>query len=55
MNPEHQDVAMQMVQRGNLWGCYWMDGKFGMAVTGDLPKDEMLALATDVYDQLEKS
>ena len=55
LNPEHQDIAMQMEQRGNLWGCYWMDGKFGLAVTGDLPKDEMLALAKDIYDQLERS
>lgn len=55
LNDAHRDLGMQMVQRGNLWGCYWMDGKFGMAVTGDLPKDEMLTLATDIYDQLEKS
>jgi anti-sigma factor RsiW len=55
LNGDHKDVAMQMEQRGNLWGCYWMDGKFGMAVTGDLPKDDMLALAKDIYDQLEKS
>jgi anti-sigma factor RsiW len=55
LNPEHKDMPMQVTQRGNLWGCYWMDGKFGMAVTGDLPKDEMLAVAKEVYDQLERS
>ncbi len=55
LNANHRDVPMQMEQRGNLWGCYWLDGKFGLAVTGDLPKEEVLALAQDVYDQLEKS
>jgi anti-sigma factor RsiW len=55
LNPEHNDIPMQVEQRGKLWGCYWMDGKFGLAVTGDLPKDEMLALAKDIYEQLEKS
>jgi anti-sigma factor RsiW len=55
LNPEHRDVPMQVAKRGNLWGCYWMDGKFGLAVTGEMPKDDMLALAKDVYDQLEKS
>lgn len=55
LNPDHLDMPMEVEQRGSLWGCYWMDGKFGLAVTGDLPKDEMLALAKDVYEQLEKS
>jgi anti-sigma factor RsiW len=55
LNPDHLDVPMAMEQRGKVWGCYWVDGKFGLAVTGELPKDDMLALATDVYDQLEKS
>ena len=55
LNADHKDVPMQVQQRGALWGCYWMEGKFGLAVTGDLPKDEMLSLAKDVYDQLEKT
>ncbi len=55
LNPEQKDMPMQVTQRGKLWGCYWLDGKFGLAVTGDLPKDEMLALAKEIYDQLERS
>ena len=55
LNADHKDVPMQVQQRGTLWGCYWMEGKFGLSVTGDLPKDEMLSLAKDVYDQLEKT
>lgn len=55
LNPDHKDAPIAMEQRGKVWGCYWMDGKFGMAVTGEMSKDDMLALAKDVYDQLEKS
>lgn len=54
-NGDHKDIPMEMTQRGSLWGCYWMDGKFGLAVTGNLPKDDMLALAKEIYDQLERS
>jgi anti-sigma factor RsiW len=55
LNPDHQEAPLALEQRGKVWGCYWMDGKFGLAVTGEIAKDDMLALAKDIYDQLEKS
>ena len=31
---------------------YWIDGRLGYALSGELPKPELLEIATSVYRQL---
>jgi anti-sigma factor RsiW len=52
-NPGEQEAALRLIEHGNLITCYWRDGKLAMAVTGDMAKDEMMALAKNIYDQMD--
>jgi anti-sigma factor RsiW len=52
-NVSGKEEALRLVQNGNLITCYWRDGKLAMAVTGDMPRDAMMALAKDIYEQMD--
>jgi anti-sigma factor RsiW len=51
---EGKEDALRLVQNGNLVTCYWRDGKLAIAVTGEMAKDDMMALAKHVYEQMDK-
>ena len=52
-NPANQETALQVERKGNLIACYWLDGKLGFVVAGEMQLDDMMTLARKVYDQLE--
>lgn len=46
-------TAFQFTQEGPVPGFYWVDQGFGYALSGQLSRAELLALATVVYQQLQ--
>ena len=46
------DTAFRFVDQGRLRTFYWIDHGFGYALSGELPRDAMLSVATAVYSQL---
>ena len=51
--PQAQDTAFRFDQDGRLAAFYWIDGRFGYAISAGIAKDELARVATAVYDQLE--
>jgi anti-sigma factor RsiW len=52
-NVDGQKAELQWVKKDNLITCYWRDGKLAMAVTGDMQKDDIMALAKNIYEQMD--
>ncbi len=52
-NTSNQDTAFRFAQEGPVKVFYWIDGKFGYALSGTLDKGELSRLASAVYDQIE--
>jgi anti-sigma factor RsiW len=52
-NENGKDEALRLEEHGAFFTCYWRDGKLAMAVTSDIPKDAMMVLAKDIYDQMD--
>jgi anti-sigma factor RsiW len=50
---DQQDTAFRFVQEGQINVFYWVDGKFGYALSGRLDKRELAKMANMVYEQLE--
>ncbi len=50
---ERADTAFRVAQEGALGVFYWIDGRFGYALSGELPRDELLRVGTLVYRQVE--
>ena len=48
------EQALRLENIGKTITCYWRDGKLALAVTGDVPKDTMMALAKSIYDQMDQ-
>lgn len=46
--------SIQVREKDKLVSCYWADHDLAMAITGELPRDAMMKLANDIYDQMEK-
>lgn len=51
-NEDGKDEALRLEEHGKLITCYWRDGKLAIALTGEMAKDDMMALAKTVYDQM---
>lgn len=49
----NQDTAFQFAQEGPVNVFYWIDGKFGYALSAGIGKAELARVATVVYEQLE--
>lgn len=49
------ETAFRFAADGPVPSFYWVDRGFGYALTGALPRDALLDLATAVYRQLEKT
>jgi anti-sigma factor RsiW len=46
------DTAFRYVAQGSLGTFFWLDHGFGYALSGELPREAMLSVATSVYRQL---
>ena len=51
---KNRDTAFRFAQEGSLNVFYWIDGKLGYALSGNLPREELGRLASTVYDQLQE-
>lgn len=52
-NPEDtRETAFRFAQEKNVGVFYWLDGKLGYALSGELEKAELLRVANAVYRQL---
>lgn len=49
----NRDTGFRFAQEGKVNVFYWIDGKFGYALSGGIGKDALTRVATLVYEQLE--
>ncbi len=47
-----KETAFRFARANNIGVFYWLDGKLGYALSGEVPKDDLLKVATLVYRQL---
>ena len=52
-NTANQETAFRFAQEGPVSVFYWIDGKFGYALSATIDKGELARLATTVYEQIE--
>lgn len=52
-NTVNHDTAFRFMQEGPVNVFYWVDGKFGYALSAGIDKGELARVATAVYDQIE--
>ena len=52
-NTANQETAFRFAQEGSVNVFYWIDGKFGYALSATIDKGELARLATTVYEQIE--
>jgi anti-sigma factor RsiW len=51
--PDQSETAFRFAtERNGIGVFYWLDRKFGYALSANLPKDQLLRLAREVYEQL---
>lgn len=50
--PRHSETAFRFTQEGPVAGFYWTDQGFGYALSGQIPRPALQALATAVHQQL---
>lgn len=51
---EKRDTGFRFAREGQVNVFYWVDGKFGYALSAGIDKGELAKVATAVYDQLEQ-
>lgn len=52
-NTTNQDTAFRFAQEGQVNVFYWIDGKFGYALSAGIDKGKLARIATAVYEQIE--
>lgn len=52
-NTSGKDQDVKWSWSDKLVTCYWREGKLALAVTGEMSKDEMTALAKNIYEQMD--
>ncbi len=52
-NTGGRDTGFRFAREGQVNVFYWVDGKFGYALSAGIDKGELARVATAVYDQLE--
>lgn len=52
-NTSNQDTAFRFAQEGPVNVFYWIDGKFGYALSAGIDKGKLALVATAVYDQID--
>lgn len=51
--PGNRDTAFRFAQEGQVNVFYWVDGKFGYALSAAISKNQLAKIATVVYEQLD--
>ena len=51
---KNTDTAFRFAREGAVNVFYWVDGKFGYALSAGIDKGELAKVATAVYDQLDQ-
>lgn len=51
-DPENRDTAFRFSQEGKVGVFYWLDHKVGYALSGEMPRSELLGIAEAAYAQL---
>lgn len=51
-NAGNGETAFRFASEGNISVFYWIDGPFGYALSGNLPREKLLAIAEASYKQL---
>jgi anti-sigma factor RsiW len=51
--PDHERTAFRFSQEGKLSALYWEDGRTAWVLVGELPREQLLALANQVYAALQ--
>ncbi|MBI2306791.1 MAG: anti-sigma factor [Rhodocyclales bacterium] len=49
---DNRDTAFRYAQEGKIGVFYWLDGRLGYALSGEMPRAELLAIAESAYRQL---
>jgi len=49
---DSRETAFRFAQEHGVGVFYWLDGKLGYALSGELERNELLRVATAVYRQL---
>jgi len=52
--PANQDTAFRFSQEGPVNVFYWIDGKFGYALSAGMDKGTLARVASTVYDQINR-
>ena len=47
------DMSMQFIREGSLGSYYWSDNGLGWAVSGELDRQALLSVATELYAALD--
>ena len=53
-NAEGGETAFRFKAAGSLSGFYWLEGPLAYAIVAELPREELLTVATQIYNQLEE-
>jgi anti-sigma factor RsiW len=53
-NTDNRDTAFRFAQEGKVNVFYWIDGKFGYALSAGMDKSRLAGVATAVYDQIDR-
>ncbi|WP_301103347.1 anti-sigma factor [Propionivibrio sp.] len=53
-NASNQESAFRFAREGKVNVFYWIDGKFGYALSASIDKDELARVAKVVYEQIER-
>lgn len=51
---DNRETAFRYAQEGKVGVFYWVDGSFGYALSGELERAQLLAVAEDVYRALNR-
>jgi len=51
---QNKDTGFRFAQEGTVNVFYWIDGKFGYALSGSIDRAELARIANNVYAQLDK-
>jgi len=51
---DNRETAFRYAQEGKVGVFYWVDGPFGYALSGELERAQLLAVAEDVYRALNR-
>jgi len=47
-------TAFRFSQEGGVSVFYWIDGRYGYALSGEVPRDALLSIANTVYKELNQ-